>query len=60
MDTCTASTHLAAVDSSFDGGPNPEDPLANDVAQHWLRDEKGATEEARQWTLKHAINPLSK
>lgn len=27
------------------GAPNPDDPLANDVAEHWKTDEKGAIEE---------------
>lgn len=26
------------------GAPNPDDPLANDVAQHWKSDEKDAIE----------------
>ena len=26
------------------GAPNPDDPLANDVADHWKVDEKGAIE----------------
>lgn len=34
--------------------PNPDDPLANDVAEHWKRDEKTAMETARQWTRQHA------
>merc|ERR1719197_2169610 len=34
--------------------PNPEDPLANDVAEHWKTDEKGAIETAKQWTAKFA------
>ncbi|QWW23260.1 hypothetical protein CA7LBN_002061 [Candidozyma auris] len=29
------------------GAPNPDDPLANDVAQDWKRDEKKAIEVAR-------------
>ncbi|KAL3909314.1 MAG: hypothetical protein SGPRY_009471 [Prymnesium sp.] len=28
--------------------PNPDDPLANDVADHWKHDETGALEKARQ------------
>ncbi|KAJ9102460.1 Ubiquitin-conjugating enzyme E2 35 [Naganishia friedmannii] len=32
------------------GAPNPDDPLANDVAQHWKDDEKGAINVAREWT----------
>merc|ERR1712046_93773 len=30
--------------------PNPDDPLANDVADHWKRDENDALETAKQWT----------
>lgn len=26
------------------GAPNPDDPLANDVAEHWKTDEKAAIE----------------
>jgi len=36
--------------------PNPDDPLANDVAEHWKRDEAGAKEEARKWTRMYAMN----
>eukprot|EP01006_Ploeotia_vitrea_P000646 TRINITY_DN103402_c0_g1_i1.p1 TRINITY_DN103402_c0_g1~~TRINITY_DN103402_c0_g1_i1.p1 ORF type:complete len:149 (+),score=16.46 TRINITY_DN103402_c0_g1_i1:31-477(+) len=35
--------------------PNPDDPLANDVAAEWKKDEKAAIETARQWTRLHAI-----
>jgi ubiquitin-protein ligase len=45
--------------------PNPDDPLANDVAQHWKENEKEALETgmtlrglmqdiAKRWTLEHA------
>merc|ERR1712078_382532 len=34
--------------------PNPDDPLANDVAEHWKTDEKAAIQEAKVWTQKHA------
>lgn len=34
--------------------PNPDDPLANDVAQHWKDNEKEAIETAKEWTEKHA------
>jgi len=30
--------------------PNPDDPLANDVAEHWKTDEASAIVTARQWT----------
>jgi len=35
--------------------PNPDDPLANDVAEHWKSNEKEAIEVARQWTRKWAM-----
>lgn len=38
------------------GAPNPEDPLANDVAQHWKDDERGAIEVAAQWTRMYAAD----
>ncbi|KAI9625353.1 hypothetical protein H4Q26_016377 [Puccinia striiformis f. sp. tritici PST-130] len=34
--------------------PNPDDPLANDVAQHYKSDEAGAIELSREWTTKYA------
>jgi ubiquitin-conjugating enzyme E2 N len=34
--------------------PNPDDPLANDVADLWKKDEAKAIEIARQWTKKYA------
>ncbi|CAJ0847697.1 1715_t:CDS:2 [Entrophospora sp. SA101] len=33
---------------------NPDDPLANDVAQHWKENEKAAIATAREWTRNHA------
>lgn len=36
--------------------PNPDDPLANDVAEQWKTNEATAIETARQWTLKYANN----
>ena len=36
--------------------PNPDDPLANDVANHWKKDEKGAKNMAKEWTGKYATN----
>ncbi|KAL1876272.1 hypothetical protein Daus18300_002900 [Diaporthe australafricana] len=38
------------------GAPNPDDPLAADVAKSWKEDEKGAIETAREWTQKYATN----
>lgn len=34
--------------------PNPDDPLANDVAEHWKRDEGDAMATARKWTQMYA------
>ena len=34
--------------------PNPDDPLANDVADHWKRNENEAIAEAQRWTREHA------
>ena len=36
------------------GAPNPDDPLANDVAQAWKTDQNAAIETARQWTKEYA------
>ncbi|XP_795646.1 ubiquitin-conjugating enzyme E2 N [Strongylocentrotus purpuratus] len=34
--------------------PNPDDPLANDVAEKWKENEAGAIKMAKEWTLKYA------
>lgn len=34
--------------------PNPDDPLANDVAQHWKENENAAIQTAQEWTRKYA------
>lgn len=34
--------------------PNPDDPLANDVAAAWKANEQAALQTAREWTLKYA------
>lgn len=34
--------------------PNPNDPLANDVAEEWIQNEAGAKATAREWTQKYA------
>ena len=38
------------------GAPNPDDPLANDVAQRWKEDEPAAIQTAREWTRTHAMS----
>jgi len=35
--------------------PNPDDPLANEVANHWKSDEAAAISTARDWTRRHAM-----
>eukprot|EP00455_Lapot_gusevi_P021405 TRINITY_DN2247_c0_g4_i2.p1 TRINITY_DN2247_c0_g4~~TRINITY_DN2247_c0_g4_i2.p1 ORF type:complete len:175 (-),score=66.90 TRINITY_DN2247_c0_g4_i2:165-629(-) len=35
--------------------PNPDDPLANDVAEIWKTNERRAIETAREWTQKYAM-----
>ncbi|KAJ1643693.1 ubiquitin-conjugating enzyme E2 N [Coemansia asiatica] len=37
--------------------PNPDDPLANDVAEQWKTNEKLAIQTATQWTKMYAIPP---
>lgn len=34
--------------------PEPDDPLAADVAGHFKRDRAGAEKKAREWTKKYA------
>jgi ubiquitin-conjugating enzyme E2 N len=36
------------------GAPNPDDPLAPDVAKSWKEDEVAAIATAREWTDKYA------
>ena len=38
-------------------GPNPDDPLNNEAAEHWKRDINGALAKAREWTLLYASEP---
>lgn len=35
--------------------PNPDDPLANDVASEWKEDQAKAIETAKDWTQKFAV-----
>lgn len=37
------------------GAPNPDDPLAPDVAKKWKEDEASAIQTAREWTRTHAM-----
>ena len=36
------------------GAPNPDDPLANDVAQRWKEDEPAAIQTAKELTRQYA------
>jgi ubiquitin-conjugating enzyme E2 N len=36
------------------GAPNPDDHLANDVAQRWKEDQNAAIQTAREWTTQYA------
>ncbi|KAJ2798970.1 hypothetical protein H4R20_004622 [Coemansia guatemalensis] len=36
--------------------PNPDDPLANDVADQWKTNEKLAIQTATEWTQKYAVD----
>merc|ERR1719163_609061 len=36
--------------------PNPDDPLANDVAELWKLNEPEALKNAKEWTRKYALN----
>ncbi|XP_073644453.1 ubiquitin-conjugating enzyme E2 N isoform X1 [Tursiops truncatus] len=38
--------------------PNPDDPLANDVAEQWKSNEAQAIETARAWTRLYAMNNI--
>lgn len=43
------------------GAPNPDDPLANDVAEHWKTDEKSAIDKGKRsdkWFLFVLIFPF--
>ncbi|TVY23554.1 Ubiquitin-conjugating enzyme E2 [Lachnellula hyalina] len=37
------------------GAPNPDDPLAPDVAKRWKEDQEGAIATAKEWTRTHAM-----
>ena len=38
--------------------PNPDDPLANDIAEQWKTNEAQAIETARAWTRLYAMNNI--
>nr|XP_035950478.1 ubiquitin-conjugating enzyme E2 N-like [Halichoerus grypus] len=43
---------------AFLSAPNPDDPLANDVAEQWKTSEAQAIETARAWTTLYAMNNI--
>jgi len=57
-DSWSPALHIRAVLISIQSlltDPNPDDPLANDVADHWKRDEASAKVEARKWNRLYAM-----
>ncbi|KAH3901878.1 probable Ubiquitin-conjugating enzyme E2 13 [Saccharomycodes ludwigii] len=38
--------------------PNPNDPLANDVAEEWIKNEPQAIKTAKEWTKLYAMNEV--
>jgi ubiquitin-conjugating enzyme E2 N len=36
--------------------PNLDDPLDQNIADHWKQDEDGAIKKAKDWTLTYANN----
>jgi ubiquitin-conjugating enzyme E2 N len=38
------------------GSPNPDDPLAPDVAKKWKEDKPAAVAMAKEWTKTHAMS----
>eukprot|EP00286_Rhodomonas_abbreviata_P025096 CAMPEP_0181314950 /NCGR_PEP_ID=MMETSP1101-20121128/15101_1 /TAXON_ID=46948 /ORGANISM="Rhodomonas abbreviata, Strain Caron Lab Isolate" /LENGTH=149 /DNA_ID=CAMNT_0023422097 /DNA_START=108 /DNA_END=557 /DNA_ORIENTATION=- len=36
--------------------PNPDDPLNNEAAEHWKRNEREALDQARAWNRQHAMS----
>eukprot|EP00697_Spironema_sp_BW2_P006456 gnl/Spiro4/1930_TR911_c0_g1_i1.p1 gnl/Spiro4/1930_TR911_c0_g1~~gnl/Spiro4/1930_TR911_c0_g1_i1.p1 ORF type:complete len:151 (+),score=30.81 gnl/Spiro4/1930_TR911_c0_g1_i1:82-534(+) len=49
----TIRTVLISIQALM-SAPNPDDPLANDVSDHWKSNEADALRVAREWTLRHA------
>ena len=46
---------LLSIQSSM-AAPNLEDPLDQNIADHWKRDEDDAIKTAKEWTLEFANN----
>ncbi|XP_011745584.1 ubiquitin-conjugating enzyme E2 N-like [Macaca nemestrina] len=51
------STGLLSIQALL-SAPNPDDPLANDVAEQWETNEAQAIETARAWTRLYAMNNI--
>ncbi|XP_021513570.1 ubiquitin-conjugating enzyme E2 N-like [Meriones unguiculatus] len=54
LQICTVLLSIQALLSA----PNPDDPLANDVAEQWKTNEAQAIETARAWTRLYAMNNI--
>lgn len=50
---CSCFLHSLSIQALL-GAPNPDDPLANDVAQNWKENQSAAIAQAREWTQKYA------
>lgn len=55
--TCSANWYYPLSIQALLGAPNPDDPLANDVAKNWKDNEAEAIQTAREWTAKYAAPP---
>ena len=54
LQICTVLLSTQALLSA----PNPDDPLANDVAEQWKTTEAQAIEPARAWVRQYAMNTI--
>ena len=54
LQICTVLLSTQALLSA----PNPDDPLANDVAEQWKTTEAQAIETARAWVRQYAMNTI--
>ncbi|CAM9017953.1 unnamed protein product [Wickerhamomyces anomalus] len=52
-DDYPSETILLSVQALL-AAPNPNDPLANDVAEEWLENENRAIQTAKEWTKNYA------
>lgn len=56
-DNWSAALHIRALLISIQSllsSPNPDDPLRNDIADHWKKDQVDAMKKAAEWTREFA------